>query len=113
MDKLLLQLIDKGNRDRKHGECEVNLSQKAKINGRPCQLVQIVHPVPRTHFEFHRAQIFFDDELKLPIRYASWSWPTEPNSQPPLEEEYTYTQIKTNVGLTDRDVDPGNSEYNF
>jgi hypothetical protein len=113
MDNLLLQLIDKGNRDRQHGECQVDFHHGAKINDRGCRMIQIIHPEQRPHFDFHRVQVFFDDELKLPVRYASWSWPTEPGGKPLLEEEYTYTNIKINVGLTDLDFDPESSEYNF
>jgi hypothetical protein len=113
MDKLLLQLLDKGTRDREHGECQVDFRPNAKVEDRSCLLVQIVHPVQRPHFSFHRVHVFFDDELKLPVRYASWSWPAEPGGQPPLEEEYNYTKIKLNVGLTDLDFDPDNAEYDF
>jgi hypothetical protein len=113
MEKLLLQLIEKGSRDRAHGECQVDLVRKAKLNSRSCTVVQIVHPIMRPHFDFHRVQVFFDDELNLPVRYASWSWPTESNSEPALEEEYNYTSIQLNVGLTERDFDPENPEYNF
>lgn len=113
MEKLVEQMIEKGERDRRHGECQVDLYREAKVDSRNCRMVQILHPVKRPHFDFHRAQVFFDDELKLPVRYASWSWPKEPEGQPPLEEEYNYTKVKINVGLTDRDFDPDNSEYNF
>jgi hypothetical protein len=113
MDNLLLKLIERGNRDRGHGECQVEFYQDSKVDGRRCRMIQIIHPVQRPHFDFHRAQVFFDDELKLPVRYASWSWPAESGGQPPLEEEYTYTRIKINVGLTELDFDPDNSEYDF
>jgi len=113
LEKLLLQMIDRATLDRPHGECQVDFIHGAKLNKRSCHVVQIVHPVQRPHFGFHRAQVFFDDELMLPVRYASWSWPTEPGGEPPLEEEYNYTDIKINVGLTERDFDPENPEYNF
>lgn len=113
MEKLVQQMIEKGQRDRQHGECQVDFFRGAKVDARSCRMVQILHPLKRPHFDFHRAQVFFDDELKLPVRYASWSWPTESNGEPPLEEEYTYTKVKINVGLTDRDFDPDNAEYDF
>ncbi|MFM7739362.1 MAG: DUF1571 domain-containing protein, partial [Planctomycetota bacterium] len=28
-------------------------------------------------------------------------------------EEYTYIEVKLNVGLTDKDFDPANEEYEF
>jgi hypothetical protein len=113
MEKLVEQMIDKGHRDRQHGECQVEFYEKSKVDSRSCRMIRIVHPAKRPHFDFYRADVFFDDEWKLPVRYASWSWSAEPGGQPPLEEEYNYTKVKINVGLTDRDFDPDNSEYNF
>ena len=54
-----------------------------------------------------------DDELQLPIRYASYDWPAAPGQEPPLLEEYTYLNMKVNVGLTDADFDRGNKDYGF
>jgi hypothetical protein len=113
LDRLLEQLIEKGKRDRQHGECVVDFFPNAKVDSRSCKVVQIVHPAARLHFDFHRVHVFFDDELKLPVRYASWSWPQQPGSEPPLEEEYNYTKIAINVGLTDLDFDPDNPAYDF
>lgn len=112
-ETLVLRMIEKGTRDLKHGECEVNLNRTAKINGRDCTMIEIVHPVEREHFEFHIARIFIDDELNVPLRYAAYSWPTEPGGEPVLEEEYTYTDIQLNVGLSDIDFDYNNPDYNF
>jgi hypothetical protein len=113
LEKLAQQMLEKGDRDRQHGECQVDIYPDARVNKRDCWMVQIIHPVNRPHFDFHRAHVFFDEELKLPVRYASWSWPTSPDSEPLLEEEYTYTNIKINVGLAELDFDPDNSEYDF
>ena len=49
-----------------------------------------------------------DDELQIPIRYESYDWPQKEGGQPVLLEEYTYTDLKVNVGLTDKDFDPDN-----
>lgn len=113
IENLIVQLIEKGERDRKHDECEVRFVQKAKVDGRECTMIEVVHPAPRPHFDFYRARIFIDDELQVPIRYAAWTWPEDEGGVPVLEEEYTYTQLRVNVGLTDRDFDPDNPEYNF
>lgn len=34
-------------------------------------------------------------------------------AKPVLEEEYTYMDVKLNVGLTDEDFDPDNKTYQF
>lgn len=110
---LVNKLIEKAEHDKKYQECEVKFFKNAKINGRVCTLMQVTHPVQRDHFEFHIARIYIDNQLQLPIRYASWSWPTEEGGKPVLEEEYTYINLKVNVGLTDNDFSEKNKEYDY
>jgi hypothetical protein len=113
-ENLVAKLIEKGERDRKFGECEVKFTPGAKINGRGCMVIQAKHPTQRPHFEFHIAQIFIDDEMKIPVRYAAYHWPTDPEDKlGPVIEEYTYTNVVLNPGLVDADFDPDNPNYNF
>jgi hypothetical protein len=97
----------------RYGEAEAKYFPTAKIDDRPCEALVFLHPYPRKHFRFHRAEVFIDKELELPIRYASYEWPAEPGGAPVLLEEYTYTRLKLNVGLKDADFDPSNPEYAF
>jgi hypothetical protein len=113
IENLIVQLIDRGERDRQRGECEVTFHKDANINGRKCTMLQVVHPHPRPYFDFHMAQIFIDDELQVPLRYAAYLWPTTPGGQPELIEEYTYLKLKLNQGLTEQDFNPKNPEYRF
>jgi hypothetical protein len=46
----------------------------------------------------------------VPIRYAAYLWPQNPGEQPPLEEEYTYLNLKVNNNFTDADFDQNNPE---
>ncbi|MEC9092011.1 MAG: DUF1571 domain-containing protein, partial [Planctomycetota bacterium] len=112
-ETLVLRMIEKATRDRAHDECDVSINRLAKINSRDCTLIEISHPVEREHFEFHMAKIFIDDELNVPLRYAAYSWPTEEGGKPILEEQYTFTDIKINVGLKDIDFDTQNPKYEF
>jgi hypothetical protein len=113
MQVLAEELIAKGERDRKRAECEVQFSENAAVDNRPCRMIQVLHPVKRDHFDFFKAQIFIDRELNVPVRYAAWSWPESEGGKPVLEEEYTYRDVKLNVGLTDKDFDPDNTAYNY
>ena len=113
LENLVAKLVEKGERDKQYQECEVEFIKGAKINGRQCTLLQVKHPVMREHFEFHLAQIFIDDEIQLPVRYVAYHWPSKEGGAPPVMEEYTYVNLKVNVGLTDKDFDPENPEYRF
>ena len=79
----------------------------------PCTVLQVMHPVQRPHFEFHRAEIFIDNQLNIPVRYAAYFWPSKPGEQDALLEAYTYTNVKVNVQLSDADFDSNNPNYNY
>jgi hypothetical protein len=113
VENLVMKLIEKGERDRKQGECEVKFYEDAKINKRPCLLIEVKHPVQRDYFDFHIAQIYLDKELNVPVRYAAYTWPEAEGGEPLLLEEYTYVNVKVNVGFTDADFNDHNKEYGF
>ena len=113
VENLTRRLVEVAEHDSKFGECDVNFYPNAKVNGRICTCIQVVHPVPRRNFRFHLARVFIDDELTIPIRYEAYDWPLEQGGQPLLMEEYTYMNVKTNNGFTDADFDPKNTAYKF
>ncbi len=113
VENLARRLVEVAEHDKNFGECEVNFYPNAKVNGRICTCVQVVHPTPRRNFRFHLARVFIDDELTVPIRYEAYDWPHEAGGQPVLMEEYTYMNLKTNQGFTDADFDPTNPSYKF
>lgn len=110
---LTKRLIEVAEHDKQYGECDVKFFKGAKINGRPCLCIQVTHPVPRKNFLFNVARVFIDDQMNIPVRYEAYEWPETPEGQPQLLEEYTYLNVKLNVGLTDKDFDPKNPDYNF
>ncbi len=113
VENLAKRLVEVAQHDKQFGECEVNFYPNAKVNGRICTCVQVVHPVPRRNFRFHLARVFIDDELLIPVRYEAYDWPHEQGGQPVLMEEYTYMNVKANNGFTDADFDPKNAAYKF
>ena len=110
---LTTKLIEVAQADSRFGECDVRFFKDAKVNGRLCTGLHVMHPVRRDNFRFHAAQVFIDNELQIPIRYASYDWPARAGEQPPLIEEYTYTNLKINNGFTDADFDRNNKQYGF
>ncbi|MBN1852527.1 MAG: DUF1571 domain-containing protein [Pirellulales bacterium] len=97
---LTAELIEVAEQDVQYGECTVKVGN-AKIDGRPVTSILVEHPVPRKNFRYHKAKIYIDNELRIPVAYASWMWPKQPGEDPPLEEQYIYTDIKINNGFTD------------
>ena len=90
-----------------HGEnTRVQRIAGAKVNKRSCQVIRITHSKKQNGLEFHLANLFLDEQLRVPLRFDSSDWPTQPNQEPPLIAEHTYTDLKLNVGLTDRAFAP-------
>ncbi|MCY2993716.1 MAG: DUF1571 domain-containing protein [Planctomycetota bacterium] len=115
IENLILKLIERGEQDKTRGlgNCEVTYHKDAKINGRTCTLMQIKHLHPAPNLDFHMAQIFIDDELQVPIRYAAFGFPSKEGEELPVIEEYTYLNLKLNVGLSDTDYDYASKKYAF
>ncbi len=110
---LTRRLLEVAENDKKFGECEVKFFPGATINERKVTCVEVTHPVPRVNFRFHLARIYLDEELNVPIRYEAYEWPAKAGGDPVLLEEYTYVNLKLNVGLTDADFDISNAGYHF
>jgi hypothetical protein len=110
---LTKRLVEVAEQDKMFGECEVKFFKGAKINSRSAMCIQVVHSVERKNFRFHKALVFVDDELQIPVRYEAHDWPDRPGGPPILLEEYTYTDIKLNNGYTDQTFDEYNPEYHF
>lgn len=112
IENLAKKLIEKAERDKKAGDCHVEYRAGARINKRPCTMIEVIHNQKRAPYEFHKAKVYIDDEYQIPVRYAAYDWPL-PGQKPQLLEEYTYINVQMNVGLTDFDFDPMNPAYKF
>ncbi len=110
--KLVEKLIEKGERDKKVGPAK---SRSKKFRSRWSTLPEDrsypSHPDPQ--FDFHMAQIFIDTERMIPLRYAPTCGPKNRVPRHTLEEEYTYIDVRLNVGLKDSDFDPNNPAYKY
>jgi hypothetical protein len=95
------------------GEVEVKTFPNAKLGDVPCIAVQTTHPQPRREFKFHMTRLYIERDRKLPVRVEQFGWPRNGGDKPPLIEEYTYSDVRTNVGLTDLDFDHRNQAYGF
>jgi hypothetical protein len=112
IQRLMATLIQHALHDRKYGESEVQLSE-VQSAGVACRRIRVVHPIEREHFIFHIVEVDIDLQRNIPVRLASWMWPETDGGEPPLTEEYIYTDIKLNVALTNDDFNPDSEQYNY
>jgi outer membrane lipoprotein-sorting protein len=102
--------------ERKHSDpaaVDIKFFPNAKLGNSACKAVQITHLQPQRELKFHLSRVYFDKETKLPVRAERYGWPRRQGDKPPLIEEYTYSNIQTNVGLTNADFDSRNPNYGF
>ena len=92
-------------------DTDVQFFPDAKIDGRTCTAIKVSHSVYDERLRFHSATVFVDSELNIPVHYEAYDWPKEQGGEPVLLEQYTYRDIKLNVGFTDYDFDPKNKDY--
>jgi hypothetical protein len=78
----------------------------ATINGRPCEMLRITHPLRRDGLQFFSASMTIDSELHVPVRFDVYDWPERPGEQPPLTAEFTYTNVTLNPNLNDATFAP-------
>jgi hypothetical protein len=78
-----------------------------------CAVVQITHLNQHPGIITHLSRVYFDKDTKFPVRAENYGWPERPGGEPPLLDRYSYSEIRTNVGLSDADFDRSNPEYRF
>ena len=94
-------------------ESVVLFDSNMTIGPRRCTMIEAIHPQNRPDFQFYKVRLFIDSELSLPIRFEGYDWPSEPGAPADLVEEYSYVDLKLNVGLGDLDFDTCNPQYSF
>jgi hypothetical protein len=94
-------------------ETIIAFGDEDRVGARACTTIEVTHPYQLPEFLFHKVRVYIDRQLGLPIRFEAYDWPQSSGAAPKLEEEYTYTNLKLNVGLGDRDFDVSNVEYAF
>jgi Protein of unknown function (DUF1571) len=119
IENLTRRLLDRSRGESDLSVCKITYREGAKVNGRPCKLLEVRRPTPKSGdaakigMNVHLVQVFIDTELNVPIRYGAYDWPDSPGDEPEVVEEYTYHDLKINVGLCDEDFSATNRKYGF
>lgn len=92
---------------------QVRFFPNAKVGPIACEEIEVARKQQRPEFKFSLTRVFFARDTKLPIRAEQYGWPAKTGEKPPLVEEYDYSNLNVNVGLTDADFDPKNPMYGF
>jgi len=106
MEKVIDILKESCRRHKKTGYGKIELKEESRIDDRAVWVVQGDFPEDMG-FYASRITIFLSKEYTLPLKVIVYDWSGK------LFEEYTFHNLKLNVGLDEKDFDPESSEYNF
>ena len=113
IENLIIKLITKAESAKSLNRSKVVYRDNAEIMKRKCSLIELINEEHHASDEFHKAHVFIDQELNLPVRYVAFDWPKTPGGKPEIIEEYTYVRLKMNQGYTDIDFSADNPAYKF
>jgi Protein of unknown function (DUF1571) len=93
---------------------EVKYYPNAAIGDTECKVIESRHTTKSDDAKFAQSRLYLDAKTHLPVRSQQYVFPKKKKEDEPiLYEEYTYLDMKTNVGFKDIDFDPKNPNYNF
>lgn len=106
-------MIRQWQEESKYGETEVKYYKDAKLADMTCKIIESSHPQPRKQFNNHKVRLWIDNATGIPVRMQKFGFPRRAGEQPPVLEDYSFLNLKTNVRLTDVDFDRNNKRYSF
>ena len=65
--------------------------------------VEIIRTERHSQGDIYRTVLYLDKEAKLPVRAENYDWPRQSGSPGDLIEQVSFTNLRWNVGLTDRE----------
>jgi hypothetical protein len=113
MRRMIEMVIAQWELESKYGEIDLKFYPNAKMGNASCEVIESIHPRPRKQFPYHMSRVFIEKQTRLPIRIENYAFPQQAGQPAALVEEYTYLNVKTNVGLTAADFDRQNQKYQF
>ena len=113
MEKMLETIVADWEASQKHSTVKVDRYPKAKIGETECVMFEVLFSQAHESIKFHKTRLYFDKKSNLPRRVEQYAFPAKAGEQPPLVEEYSYSDVKTDAPLADRDFDVKNESYGF
>lgn len=113
MRTMVATVLEQWLGETKADDLTVNLYPNARIGKVACKAIETSHGSTRSGARFQMTRLYIDNDHGLPIRVQQYDVPSRRESQPPLVEDYLYSDLKTNTGLSDIDFSTKNPKYGF
>ena len=111
---MLATVIKQWETEGKFSGIKTQLRPSSKLpSGEVCTVYEALHTQQFKEFKFHTTRLFVSDETGIAIGVQQLGFPGKNDKEPPVVEEYFYSQLQANLKLTDADFDPKNPTYAF
>ena len=111
--QMVVQLMEGWLAETEMDGITVNYYPNAQIGQQACKAIEATHQRQRPGVKFQMFRLYVDGEHKWPVRLQGYEFPGPRDSSPVLAEDYLYTDLAMNVGLTDVDFSTKNPKYNY
>lgn len=113
MRNLMKTLIGQWEKELPQSDLAVKMFPNAKIGNVECKVFESTRAKKTGDGQFHVTRLYTDKTSQLPVRVEQLDFPAKAGDQPAVLEQYTYMDLKTNVGLGDIDFDTKNKAYKY
>jgi hypothetical protein len=111
--KLAETLIKQWESELKFDDVAVKFYPNARIGDQQCKVIQSMHKNKAKGIKFHMSRMYIDKLTGFPVRVEQFGFPTKTGGQPPMIEQYTYLNLKTNNGYKSIDFSEKNPKYDY
>jgi hypothetical protein len=112
MRNMVTALATQWGTDLKYDDLQVKYYANAKVGNVSCRVYESTQPKRRKGV-FYRSRLYITHKTELPVRVEQFGFPTGTGVRPPMIEQYTYMDLKTNIGLRDIDFSTSNPSYDY
>lgn len=97
------RLLDHWMKETSSSDLVVKQYPNARMGDQDCLVVEATHPRRGPGTEYHKVRLYIDKDSGHPIRIQHLGFPSKGRGEAPIIGDYAYLDLKTNIGLTDRD----------
>lgn len=113
MRNMVTSIATQWGNDLKYDDLQVKYYPNAKVGDVSCRVFESTHARRQQGVLFYRSRLYITHDTELPVRVEQFGFPSGTGVRPPMIEQYTYMDLKTNVGLGDNDFSTSNPAYDF
>lgn len=106
LDTMLGLVIAQWEADRGFDDVTVKIESDVELpSGERCTVYESTIPTAREKVQFHRTRLWIDQKTNFAVRVEQFGFPEADGKESSILEDYTYSQLKTDVDLRDADFD--------